>query len=63
MFDKLIKRGYYAKRHMEAPLLKERIAYVQQWIDTNHVRSTVTSVAQYLLRIVELIIKLFLKAL
>jgi len=55
MFDTLIKRSYYAKKHMEAPLLAERIQYVQRWIDGGYPRSTVTSVAQYLLRIVELI--------
>ena len=55
MFDKLIKRTYYAKKHMEAPLLNERISYIQQWVDTRHARSTVTSVAQYLLRIIEFI--------
>ena len=55
MFEELIKRSYYAKKHMEAPLLAERIQYVQQWIDRGYPRSTVTSVAQYLLRIIEFI--------
>ncbi len=40
MFDKLIKRAYYAKKHREVPLLNEQIAYVQQCVDTNHARST-----------------------
>jgi len=53
MFEEIIKRKYYAQKHINAPLLEERKKYIQQWIDTGHSISTIKSVANYLLRIIE----------
>lgn len=55
MFEQLFKRPYYVRRHLNAPLLEERVAYLQRYIDDNSSMTTVTSIAQYLLRIVELL--------
>lgn len=52
-FDKIFKRSYYVQRHASAPLLKERVAYLQYWFDCGTSVHTIRSVAQYLLRIVE----------
>lgn len=53
MFEEIIKRKYYAQNHIDAPLLEERTKYIQHWIDTGHSMSTIKSVADYLLRIIE----------
>ena len=53
MFDKILKRRFYVKRHIKAPLLKERVEYIQSWIDRGKARSTITYMAQYLLRVVQ----------
>jgi site-specific recombinase XerD len=53
MFDQVIKRAYYLNKHLEAPLLKEREAYLQYWADKGLSRHTLKSIADYLLRIVE----------
>ncbi len=41
MFEKLFKRQFDINRHINAPLLEERIKYIQSWIDTNHARNTI----------------------
>ena len=33
MFDQIIKRSYYRQKHLDAPLLDERLAYIQYWAD------------------------------
>ncbi len=53
MLVQLIKRAYYLQKHLEAPLLKEREDYLQQCADKGAARSTLKSVANYLLRIVQ----------
>lgn len=53
MLEKLIKRAYYLKRHLEAPLLKERENYLRQWADKGAAHCSLKSAANYLLRIVE----------
>jgi site-specific recombinase XerD len=53
MLEKLIKRAYYLKKHLEAPLLEERENYLRQWADKGAARSSLKGVANYLLRIVE----------
>ncbi len=53
MFDQIIKRSYYRQRHLDAPLLAERMKYIQYWIDKGRSLSTLQAVANYLLRIVE----------
>ena len=53
MFDWLIKRSYYRQRHLDAPLLEERRAYVQCWADQGKSLTTLKDAANYLLRVVE----------
>lgn len=53
MFEKMFKRPYYIKRHLNAPLLEERLKYIQHWTELGRSKQTITTIAQYLLRIVE----------
>jgi len=53
MLEKIIKRSYYRKKHLEAPLLDERIQYIQYWADKGRALNTLHEIANYLLRIVE----------
>ena len=53
MFEKLIKRSYYRQKHLEAPLLDERIEYIQSWAEKGRAFNTLHGIATYLLRIVE----------
>lgn len=53
MWDQLIKRSYYRQRHLDAPLLDERQAYIQRWADEGKSLTTLKDAANYLLRVVE----------
>lgn len=53
MWDQLIKRSFYRQRHLDAPLLDERLAYIQSWADQGKSLNTLKEVANYLLRVVE----------
>jgi integrase/recombinase XerD len=53
MFEKIIKRSYYRKKHIDAPLLNERTKYIQYWADKGRALNTLHGIAIYLLRIVE----------
>ncbi|MCC2625991.1 MAG: hypothetical protein K0R14_1864 [Burkholderiales bacterium] len=53
MFEKLFKRPYYIRRHVNAPLLAERIKYLECEINRDTVFTSIQSIAQHLLRIVE----------
>ena len=53
MFEKIIKRSYYRQKHLEAPLLDERIEYIQFWANKGRSLNTLHGIAIYLLRIVE----------
>lgn len=53
MWDQLIKRSYYRQRHLDAPLLDERLAYIQCWADEGKSMTTLKDAANYLLRVVE----------
>lgn len=53
MFEKIIKRSYYRQRHLDAPLLDERIKYIQYWADKGRSLSSLKAIANYLLRVVE----------
>ncbi len=55
MFDQLFKRPYYVNRHINAPFLEERIDYIQMHVDRGCAMQTLCDVAQYLLRIIELL--------
>lgn len=53
-FDHIfIKRSYYREKHTQAPLLEERINYLQYWSERAKSQNSLRSIAQYLLRIVE----------
>lgn len=53
-FDQIfIKRSYYREKHLNAPLLEERISYLQYWSERTKSQHSLRSIAQYLLRIVE----------
>jgi integrase/recombinase XerD len=53
MLNQLIKRTYYLRKHLEAPLLKERQDYLNYWADRGRSAPTLKSIANYILRIVE----------
>lgn len=52
MFNQLLERTYYIKRHREAPLLQERLKYLKYWSDNGARRSSLSSIANYLLIII-----------
>jgi len=53
MFHQLIKRAYYRQKHLDAPLLNERLSYIQSWADQGKSVGYLKGAANYLLRIVE----------
>ena len=53
MFEKMFKRPHYVKRHINAPLLEERVKYIKYWEELGRSKKTLTTIAQYLLRIVD----------
>jgi len=50
---KIFERKHAITRHLSAPLLKERIAYLQYWAENGAVLSTLRFTAQYLLLIID----------
>ena len=50
--EQICKRSYYRQRHIHAPLLQERLQYLQYWADRNISHHTLKSIAQYLLKII-----------
>jgi site-specific recombinase XerD len=55
MLEQIILRKFYLLRHLEAPLLEERESYVTYLHGKGLSRGTLLSVADYLLRIVQLL--------
>lgn len=56
MLEKIIKRKYYLERHhLLAPMLAEREAYIEQLYNRGLSRGYLLSIADYLLRIIELL--------
>ncbi len=53
MWEQIIGRSYYRQQHLDAPLLQERTAYIQHWIEKGRTRNTLRVIANYLLRIIE----------
>lgn len=53
MLEQIIERSYYRQKHLDAPLLEERISYLQHWIEKGRAKNTLKSIANYLLRIIE----------
>jgi integrase/recombinase XerD len=53
MLNQVIRRAYYLKHHLEAPLLKEREEYLQYLAAKGLCRTTIKINAEYLLRIIQ----------
>ena len=53
MFKQKIKRSFYRQKHLDAPLLEERLMYLQYWHDNGAVTNTLRKIAQYLLVIMK----------
>lgn len=53
MLHQVIRRAYYLKKHLEAPLLKERQEYLEDLASQGYCRETVKITAEYLLRIIQ----------
>lgn len=49
LFYKIFKHKNAINRHLSAPLLNERIKYVQYWADSGAITETLKRIAQYLL--------------
>ncbi len=50
---RLFERGAAIKRHTNAPLLKERLLYLQYWAENGAVKSSLKRIDQYLLIVME----------
>lgn len=55
MLERIIKRKFYLQKHLDAPLLKEREDYLKQIEAEGRSRIYLLSIADYLLRTVELL--------
>lgn len=53
MLEQLIKRKFYLDKHLRSPLLEERESYLQFWAEKGLANSTLKSIADYTLRIIE----------
>ena len=53
MLHQVIRRSYYLKKHLEAPLLDEREEYLEYLAGKGLYRETLKITAEYLLRIIE----------
>lgn len=53
IFHQLYSRGRFLRQHTTAPLLKERVHYLQYWESMGAKKSTLRRISQYLLTIIE----------
>jgi site-specific recombinase XerD len=53
MFDQIFRKTFTINKHLNAPLVEERIKYLEHWNKLGRTNSTLTSIAQYLLRIIK----------
>jgi integrase/recombinase XerD len=53
MFNQLFKSNYHITKHINAPLLEARLNYLQYWHELGRSSSTLMTIEQYLIRIVE----------
>lgn len=53
LFNDLFERRHALKRHTSAPLLQERLLYLQYWADLKAKENTLRRIAQYLLIIMD----------
>jgi integrase/recombinase XerD len=52
LFNKIFERRHALQRHVNAPLLEERLKYLQYWSDNGATLSTLRFIAHYLLAII-----------
>ena len=52
MFEQIFRKPYAIKKHLNAPLFEERLEYIKHWHEAGRANATLTSIAQYLLRII-----------
>ena len=52
MFDQIFKRPFTIRQHTNAPLLKERLIYLNHWKELGRSPHTLRTRAQYLLRVI-----------
>lgn len=55
MLEKVIKRKFYLQKHLNAPLLYERESYIEKIAERGSVRTSLKSVADYLLVIIKVL--------
>jgi integrase/recombinase XerD len=55
LFNQLFERRHALKRHTTAPLLEERLSYLQYWADLKASGSTLRKIAEYQLLIMDLL--------
>ena len=55
LFYKIFKRRYTLNRHSTAPLLKERMKYLQYWDENGATIASLREISSYLLRVIEYI--------
>lgn len=55
LFNRLFERRHALKRHTSAPLLQERLMYLQHWANLNATEGTLRRIAQYQLLIMDLL--------
>ena len=53
LFNKIFERRHALRRHVNAPLLEERLKYLQYWSDNGATLSTLRFIAHYLLAIID----------
>jgi len=53
MFNKLFKKKYTINRHFSAPLLQERLKYLNYWLENGAVKRNIFGIAEYLLTIID----------
>jgi site-specific recombinase XerD len=53
MFDQIFERAFTIRKHNNAPLLKQRLIYLQHSNECGNSPNTLRKIAQYLLRIIE----------
>lgn len=53
IFNELFKRAYTQKKMVTAPLLEERVEYLQYWKDNGAARNTLRIIAEYELHIIK----------
>lgn len=53
MFNKIFNKPYTIRKHINAPLLEERLNYLLYWDKLGRALNTMRTIAQYLLRVID----------